>query len=116
MIDIFNDLSDLKIPVYAEGDAPAELPDVYLTINEDSTSDHLSADNEPKEYLYEYTIKYYTTDATTLYSGLLAIMGELKSKGYIVSGVGYANSTYQDKWFSRQADIKRIEYLQEAKL
>ena len=115
MVNIFDDLiilvSAKKIPVYAEGDAPESLPDEYFTINEDYSSDHVSADNQPKEYLYEFTLKYYTKDPTTLYSRLIEAMQLLKSKGYITSGVGYANGTYRDMWFSRQADIKKIEYL-----
>lgn len=111
MVNILEDLKELNIPVYVEGDAPAELPNEYFTISEDYTSDHLSADNETKEILYEFTIKYYTTDASTLYNGLISALRLLKSKGYITTGVGYANSTYQDKWFSRQADVNKIEYL-----
>lgn len=111
MVNIFEDLSGTNIPVYAEGDAPKELGEEYFTINEDYSSDHVSADNKPKEILYEFTLKYYTTDATKLYSKLIEAMQLLKSKGYITSGVGYANGTYQDKWFSRMATIKKIEYL-----
>lgn len=111
MVNIYNDLETLNIPVYAEGDAPKELPEEYITINEDYSSDHVSADNKPKEILYEFTLKYYTTNAETLYNRLIEAMQLLKSKGYIVSGVGYANGTYQDKWFSRMATIKKIEYL-----
>lgn len=111
MVRIDEDLAELGISVYAEGDAPAELPDEYITFNEDFTGDHLSADNVTKEILYEFTIKYYTADATTLYSRLIEALNLLKRKGYITSGVGYANATYHDKWFSRQADIKKIEYI-----
>lgn len=111
MINIYEDLQDLNIPVYTEGDAPSTLPNEYFTISEDSTSDNVSADNEPVSYLYEFSLKYYTTDATSLYTGLIKAMQLLKQKGYITSGVGYHNSTYHDKWFSRQADIKKIEYI-----
>ena len=111
MVNIFDDLAEINIPVYAEGDAPKELGEEYFTINEDYSSDNVSADNEPKEILYEFTLKYYTIDATKLYSKLIEAMQILKSKGYITSGVGYANGTYQDKWFSRMATIKKIEYL-----
>lgn len=113
MINIFDDLQELNIPVYEEGNAPEELPDEYLTVSEDYTSDNLAADNEPKEILYEFTIKYYTKDANTIYTGLLGAMSLLKSKGYITTGVGYYNTTYKNTWFSRQADIKKIEYLTE---
>lgn len=113
MIKIFEDLAELNIPIFEEGNAPAELPDEYFTFSEDYTSDNLSADNATQEVLYEFTIKYYTKDASTLYSGILAAIRLLKSKGYITSGVGYFNNTYHDTWFSRQADIKKIEYLME---
>lgn len=111
MVKIDEDLAGLNIPVYAEGDAPKTLPNEYFTFAEDYTSDNVSADNEPKEYLYEFTLKYYTTNATTLYSRLIEALQLLKTKGYTTTGVGYANGTYQDKWFSRMADVKKIEYL-----
>lgn len=116
MINIFDDLilldeSGNQIPVYAEGDAPETLPNEYFTINESYTTDQINADNIPQAYRYEYELKYYTTDASTLYTRLIQALNLLKSKKYITSGVGYANRTYQDKWFSRQADVKKIEYL-----
>lgn len=111
MINIFDDLADLNLPVFEEGNAPEILPDEYFTISEDYTSDNLSADNVTKQILYEFTIKYYTKDADAIYSGLLSAINLLKRKGYITTGVGYANSSYKNTWFSRQADIKKIEYI-----
>ena len=113
MVNIFDDLASLNIPVYAEGAAPTELPNEYYTVSEDYTSDNLSADNEPQEYLYEFTLKWYTQDATRLYTGLNNAITLLKSLGYIISGVGYSNMTYKDTWFSRQVDVEKIEYLEE---
>lgn len=116
MVNILDDLvlydeNNNPIPVYVEGDAPDSLPNEYFTISEDYTSDNVSADNEPQSILYEFTVKYYTDNATTLYSRLIAALQLLKSKNYITTGVGYANGTYEDRWFSRQADVKKIEYL-----
>ena len=111
MIDIYKDLEEIGLPVYAEGDAPAELPDEYITISEDSTVDNLSADNEAKEIRYDYTLVFYTKRADNLYEGLLKTVALLRKKGYIASGVGYSHSTYQGVWFARQADIIRIEYV-----
>lgn len=111
MIDIYTDLADIGLPVYAEGDAPETLPDEYFTISEDSTMDNLNADNETKEILYDYTLVFYTKKAENLYLGLLKAMALLKKKGYITTGVGYSHATYQGVWFARQADIKRIEYV-----
>ena len=102
-----------QIPVYIEGDAPTDLPDEYFTVSEDSTSNAVNADNKVRAYLYEFTLKWYTQDATRLYTGLNDAIAVLKSKGYIVGGVGYWNRTYKETWFSRQVDIEKIEYLEE---
>lgn len=111
MIRIDEDLAELNIPIYAQGGAPATLPDEYFTFNEDFTSGGVFADNSEKTIVYEFTLAYYTKDATTIYSTLISALDLLKSKGYIVSGVGYANPTFHDTWFSRQADVKKIEYI-----
>ena len=111
MINIFSDLEQYGIPAYVEGNAPEELPDEYLTISEDYSSDNLSADNQTKEIVYEWSIKYYTKDATNIYTGLINALNYLKGKGYITTGSGYTNATYKATWYSRQADIKKVEYL-----
>lgn len=111
MVEIFRDLAELNIPVYEQGSAPENLPNEYFTFIENYSSDHLSADNTTKETLYEFTLKYYTNNAETLYSRLIEALQLLKSKGYITTGVGYRNETYHNTWFSRQADVKKIEYV-----
>lgn len=111
MVDLKKDLSELNIPVYYEGEAPQSLPSEYFTISEDYTSDNLNADNEALEHLYEFTLKWYTNDARNVYTGLQAAIMLLKSKGYLISGVGYHNATYQNTWFSRMVDVEKIDYL-----
>lgn len=113
MVNIYDDLSELNIPVYAEGAAPQTLPNEYFTVTEYNTSTNLSADNEAREYLYQFYLKWYTKDASRLFTGLQAAINLLKSKGYIISGVGYWNRTYKETWFSRQVDVDKIEYLEE---
>lgn len=112
MVRLDLDLQELNKPVYIEGDAPAELPSEYFTISEDYTSDNLNADNKPLEHLYEFTLKYYTKDVNTLYTGLQEAITLLKSKGYLIEGVGYHNATYQNTWFSRAVDVEKIDYLE----
>ena len=111
MVDLKEDLSELNIPVYYEGEAPQSLPSEYFTISEDYTSDNLNADNEALEHLYEFTLKWYTNDARNVYTGLQEAITMLKSKGYLISGVGYHNATYQNTWFSRMVDVEKIDYL-----
>ncbi len=101
------------IPVYIEGDAPADLPDEYFTISEDYTSNAVSADNKAREHLYEFTLKWYTVDANRLYTGLQEAIEQLISKGYDIEGVGYQNATYQNTWLSRMVDVEKIENLEE---
>ena len=102
-----------QIPVYIEGAAPAELPDEYFTVSEDYTSNAVSADNKAQEHLFEFTLKWYTKDATRLYTGLQVAIKLLISKGYDVEGVGYHNDTYQNTWYSRMVDVEKIENLEE---
>lgn len=111
MVNIFDDLKELNIAVYQEGDAPQTLPDEFYTISEDATTDNVSGDNEVKQYLYEFSLKWYTKDRSKLYSGLNKAIELLKSKGYIISGLGYSNSTYNETWVSRQVDVKKLEDL-----
>lgn len=102
-----------KIPVYIEGDAPADekLPSEFFTVSEDDTSDNLNADNKALEHLYEFTLKWYTMDSARVYSGLQEAITLLKGKGYLIEGVGYHNPTYNDRWFSRAVDVEKIDYL-----
>lgn len=108
---IIKDANGAVIPVYIEGDAPEKLPNEYYTISEDDTSDNLNADNRALEHLYEFTLKWYTNDNNRLYTGLLEAITLLKSKGYIISGVGRKNEMYQNTWFSRMVDVEKIDYL-----
>jgi hypothetical protein len=117
MVDIIADLNVLdadgeRIPVYIEGDAPETLPDEYFTVSEDYTSDNLNADNETKEILWEFTLKWYTKNMDNVFNGLLEAIKTLKKKNYIISGVGYHNSTYQS-WYSRAVDVSKIENITE---
>ena len=102
-----------QIPVYFEGDAPQDLPNEFFTISEDYTSDNLNADNEALEHLYEFTLKWYTKDLNRLYTGLNDAIKLLKSKDYLIEGVGYQNATYNNTWYSRQVDIEKIDYLKQ---
>lgn len=111
MIKINDDLKELNIPCYEQGDAPEELPDEYFTFSEDYTSDNLNANNEALEHLYEFTLCFYTKNIERLYDGLNEAISLLKSKGYIISGVGYKNATYKKTWYSRMVDVEKIDYL-----
>ena len=104
-----------QIPVYIEGDAPPleelKLINEYFTVSEDNSSNAVSADNEAKEHLYEFTLKWYTKDREAVYSGLQEAITQLISKGYDIEGTGYHNASYYD-WVSRAVDVEKIEHLE----
>lgn len=102
-----------QIPVYIEGDAPADLPNEYYTVSEDNTGNAVSADNKAKEHLYEFTLKWYTKDRTRLYSGLTEAIQQLLSKNYDIEGNGYGNGTYQNTWVSRAVEVEKLENLED---
>ena len=104
-----------KIPVYIEGDAPAveDLPKEYYTVSEDYTSNAVSADNKARAHLYEFTLAWYTKDATRLYTGLQEAITQLISKGYDVEGIGYHNGTYNKTWHSRMVDVEKLDYMED---
>lgn len=112
---IILDANGKRKPVYIEGDAPADkdLPDEYFTVSEDYTSNAVNADNKARAYLFEFTLKYYTTDPKRLYTGLQEAITHLQGKGYDIEGVGYHNGTYQNKWHSRMVDVEKTEYLED---
>lgn len=112
MVRLDEDLKKLiDIPVYLEGDAPKDLPNEYFTVSEDWSGDNLNADNKALEHRYEFTLKWYTKDASRIYTGLLEAIELLKSNGYLIEGTGYKNETYQNTWFSRMVDVEKIDYL-----
>lgn len=110
MVNIFEDLQALGIPVFADGDAPEVLPDSFYVVSEDYTSDHISADNEAQSILYEFTLSFYTTNAEDVYRGILDAITMLKGKGYIVGGVGYSVPSYKGHK-RRDVDVEKIDYL-----
>lgn len=111
MVNLIEDLKTLGKKAYIEGDAPEELPADFYTVSEDYTSDNLSADNQAKEILYEFTLTFYTTDARNVYKGILDAKDNLKKKGYIISGVGQRANSYMG-WFARAIDVSKIEYIE----
>lgn len=114
MIDIFKDLTEKELgaKVWAQGTAPAELPDSFYTVINDYTDDILHADNKAVSIVWEWTVIFYTKDFSLLYSGIEKIKSLLKSKGYIVRGSGYDFNGKYDAWEARAIDIKKIEYLE----
>lgn len=115
MIDIFKDLNKATIgrDVWAQGSAPAVLPDAFYTVINDGSFDNLNADNKEIEVVWEWSVMFYTKDFSLLYSGIEEVKRLLKSKGYIVRGSGYDFNGKYDGWEARAIDVKKIEYMED---
>lgn len=112
MIDIFKDLNEETIgrKVWAQGSAPADLPESFYTVINDGSFDNLNADNKEIEVVWEWSVMFYTKDISILYSGIEEVKSLLKSKGYNVRGSGYDFNGKYNGWEARAIDVKKIEY------
>ena len=109
MINIYNDLAGLNLPVYQQGTAPEKLPDSFFTVWEDYSADNLNGDNAVIQIRHEWTLIYYTKDYSTVFSGLQGAIDLLKSKGYVLTGAGYDFNGNYGAWQARAVDVKKIE-------
>lgn len=109
MINIYEDLASLGLPVYQQGSAPKTLPESFYTVWNDDTSDIVAADNDGRLMVYEWTLIFYTKDYNTIYSGIAQAKAALKAKGYIISGNGYDFGGAYEEWQARGLDVKKIE-------
>lgn len=112
MVNIFDDLADVGFPTYQQGTAPATLPDTFVTVWEDPSSDILHADNKPRQLRQEWTLIFYTKDTKQIYSGSLSVINFLKSKGYKINGQGYDAAADWEGYDARAVDVVKIQDLE----
>lgn len=112
MVDIYTDAAAAGFPVYQQGTAPAELPESFVTVWQDSSDDILHADNKAVECRHEWTLIFYTQDKTKIFSGLKAVINALKGRGYLISGQGYDASGAWESYDARAVDVVKIENLE----
>ena len=113
MLDIYTDAAAGGFPVYQQGTAPAELPETFVTVWQDYSGDILHADNKPIQCRHEWTLVFYTKDATKIFSGLQAVINALKKRGYKISGQGSDTSSSWEGYDARAVDVIKIENLEE---
>lgn len=113
MVNIFNDLAGVGFPAYQQGTAPATLPDTFVTVWEDLSSDILHADNKPRQLRREWTLIFYTKNTEIIFDGLLSVKSFLKTKGYTINGNGYDVGGAWEGYDARGLDVVKLEYLEE---
>lgn len=112
MVDIFADLKDGGFSAYQQGTAPKKLPEEFVTVWEDPSSDILHADNKPRQLRREWALIFYTKNTEKIFSGLLAVKGFLKTKDYTINGNGYDVTGAFEGYDARGLDVVKVEDLE----
>lgn len=112
MVNIYTDAAAAGFPVYQQGTAPAELPETFVTVWQDFSGDILHGDNKPTQCRHEWSLVFYTSEKTKIYSGLQAVISALKKRGYLISGQGYDASGAFEGYDARALDVVKIEELE----
>jgi hypothetical protein len=112
MVDIYTDAGVAGFPVYQQGTAPAQLAETFVTIWQDYSGDILHGDNKPTQCRHEWSLIFYTTDKTQIFSGMQAVINALKKRGYKISGQGYDASGAFEGYDARAVDVVYIEDLE----
>lgn len=110
MVNIFDDLAGVGLPVYQQGAAPQtkDLPDEFLTVWEDPSEDILHADNKAQQLRQTWTLIFYTRNKANIYSGLRSVIDFLKAKNYIINGQGGDVSGSWENYDARGVDVVKI--------
>lgn len=112
MVDIIADLERGGFTAYQQGAAPATLPAEFVTVFENPSEDILHADNKPRQLRQEWTLIFYTKNTEKIYSGLLAVIKYLKSKGYSINGQGGDAAGAWEGYDARAVDVVNVEDLE----
>ena len=109
MIDIYKDLESTKIKAYQQGSVPSKMPKSYITVWNDYSGDNLNSDNKTNLVEYQFTLIYYTKEWSTIYSVFENIISLLKSKNYIVDGMGFDIDSGVDEYMARCIEVTKLE-------
>lgn len=111
MIDIKKDLEETGLMVRQQGTVPSNMPDSYITYWSDTSTDNLNVDNKAVSVDYPFTVIFYTTDWENIYSRFEEIISLLKSKGYVMDGMGYDVPSGLDDYSARCIEVTKTEKL-----
>lgn len=109
MIDIYKDLDELRIENYQQGSVPSNMPDSYITVWNDNSTDNLNSDNKTNLIEYQFTLIYYTKEWSTMYSVFENIVSLLKTKNYIIDGMGFDIDSGVDGYMARCIEVTKLE-------
>lgn len=108
LIDV---LSSFGYPVRLQGSLTEseKYPDSFFTIWNDDTSGGSFYDNDAIDFIWEYSVYFYSVDPALVNTVLLSVREQLKANGWIVIGKGYDVPTDQPSHTGRAFDVLFLE-------
>lgn len=110
-------LKTFKYPVRLQGSlAPNEkYPDSFFTIWNNSTDDGAHYDNDAINFVWDFTVNFYSTKPTLVNTVLPQVRSLLRSNGWIVEGLGYDVPTDEITHTGRALDVLFVALPQKTK-
>lgn len=104
-------LESFKYPVFLQGSFSEnqKYPDSFFTFWNDSADAGSHYDNDAINFIWEFTIYFYSIDATLTNTVLVSVRNLLKQNGWVVAGKGYDVACDEPTHTGRALDIIFIE-------
>lgn len=104
-------IASFGYPVRLQGSLSKDepYPNSFFTIWNNETSDGAHYDNNAINYIWSFTINFYSSDPVLVNSVLLSTKTLLKSNGWIVPGKGYDVPSDEKTHTGRAIDALYIE-------
>ena len=109
--DLINLLKTFNYPVKLQGSLANNepYPKSFFTIWNNETLDGSHYDNDAINYIWDFTIYFYSVDPTLVNAKLLEVKTLLKANGWIVPGKGYDVPTDEPTHTGRAIEALYIE-------
>lgn len=109
--ELINLLSIYDYPVILQGTLTEseKYPNSFFTIWNNETSDGSHYDNDAIDYIWDFTIYFYSTNPSLVNTVLLQAKNLLKTNGWIISGKGYDVPSDEPSHTGRAIDALYIE-------
>lgn len=104
-------LEEFGYPVYLQGSLAekAPYPDSFFTFWNNETRDQSHYDNKPLDFVWDFTVFFYSTDPALVNRVLVQTKNKLKAKGWIIGGKGYDAASDEPTHTGRALDVLKVE-------
>ena len=85
-------------------------PNDFFTFWNDSSNSQAFYNNNENAIVYEYSVNFYSTDSSKVYSVLREAKSKLKKAGFIITGDGYSIASDEITHDGRGIDVIYMKY------